>query len=188
MKCLLQLGCLEAGWWKHHLKIFSYFPHCVPLFLSSYPVSFSPLTTMWWMGQPCHPHRLHRPQDKGPASHLWHLMWRAVQHGPRAQGLAPLWPRCRTVSAKWSVVSTHRLLAGAPACDEWWCWGLKVSSMLITFLPLLEPKRTKSWPMSWEAPTLLPGVQYRTGDEWTVDSCTECRCQVKLSTDWNTNG
>lgn len=23
------------------------------------------------------------------------------------------------------------------------------------------------------------GVQYRNGNEWTVDSCTECRCQVR---------
>ncbi|XP_043327363.1 thrombospondin-1 isoform X1 [Cervus elaphus] len=25
------------------------------------------------------------------------------------------------------------------------------------------------------------GVQYRTGDEWTVDSCTECRCQNSVT-------
>ena len=158
MKCLLHLGCPGDGWWEHLLEdtlLLSSLCSFVPWQL---PVSLSPLTTMWWMGPalPSAPTTLatrQRTCKPSVASHVTSCPAWSWSSGV----YAPSWPRCRTVSAKWSVASTRPLLAGAPACVSPmmlrdWKWG----SMLITFLPLLDRREQRAGQRAEEAPTLLP--------------------------------
>ena len=191
MKCLWQLGCLGAGWWEHLLEdilLLSSLRAFVPWQL---PASFSPLTTTWWMGPalPSAPTTLatrQRTCRPSVASHVTSCPAWSWSSGV----YAPLWPRCRTVSAKWSVASTPRLLAGAPACVSPVMLRLdEVRLDANNLSPAFRPKRTKSWPTSWGGPHSATTTGSSTGREtsgrWTAAPSVAARWGSRQTgTDW----